>query len=426
MGKMCRIGLFVCLLSCTFFLASCDESSFLSYLGIASAPVQSHHVDSESHTQYGDDITLTVGTEKATPLKGMVRHTERLVPHEEMTVLFRVDGYIADMYSVSFESENGTEQKTEAGCGIKVKKGDILVQLRTGDYQNKVASARVALNKALASRRQASLDLERYRALLDSKAVSQAEYDQVVERVDAVKAKEEGARIRLAKTMEQLKDTALFAPMDGVIMQKHVHVGDFVEAGSPAYTIADLSRMKVLFVVPDWLVTQLHVGGTLLVDLPMLGQITLGTIVSVVPTAGAEHHTFDVELALDNADGAMQEGMTAFIAWRESGLEVDEEALYVFRKELAMRRDIPAIAMSAIVHVEGIRSGYAVYIVEKHYDKKGVERFCVRERQVTIGCVEGDNVELLTGVAVGDEIVVLGASRLFDGAVVRILPKGEQ
>lgn len=425
MGKMCRIGLFVCLLSCTFFLASCDESSFLSHLGITPTPVQSHHVASENHTQDGGDITLTVGTEKAAPLKTMVRHTERLVPHEEMTILFRVDGYIADIYTVSVDSENGIEQKTEAGCGVKVKKGDMLVQLRTGDYQNKVVVARGMLNRALASRRQASLDMERYRALLDSKAVSQAEYDQVVERVDAVKAKEEAARMRLAQAMAQLKDTALFAPMDGVITKKHVHVEQLVEAGSPAYTVADFSHMKVLFVVPDWLVTQLHVGDILPVDLPMLGRIAQGTIVSVVPTAGAEHHTFDVELALDNADEAMQEGMTACILWNRSGLEVDEEALYAFRKESAKRKDIPAIAMSAIVHAQGNSTEYIVYVVEKQHDKKGAERFCVRERQVTIGRVDGDNVELLTGVAMDDEIVVLGASRLFDGAVVRILPKGQ-
>lgn len=422
MGTVCRIGLFACLLGCTLFLASCDDSSLLSDLGLSTTPAQSHDVELSSHIQQA----FPVATKKAEPLKAVARHTKILMPCEEVPVLFRVGGYIADMYMISFVSKDGVEQKLEAKPGDKVKKGDLLVQLCTGDYQDKVASARGVFTKALASRRQACLDLERYRALLDSKAVGQAEYDQVVERVDAVKAKEESARIRLAKAMEQLKDTALFAPMDGVITQKHVHVGDLVEAGALAYTVADFSNMKVRFVVPDWLVTQLHVGDVLPVDLPALAYVAQGTIVRVVPSSGAGHHSFTLEIAIDNADAALQEGMPASIIWHESGLDVDEAALYAFTQESAKNEEIPAIAMSAIVHLEGTSSDYAVYVVEKQHDTQSVERFYVRERQVTIGRVDGDNVELLTGVAVGDEIVVLGTSRLFDGAQVRILPQGQE
>lgn len=79
--------------------------------------------------------------------------------------------------------------------------------------------------------------------------------------------------------------------------------------------------------------------------------------------------------------------------------------------------------MSAIMRPHGKIDGYAVFVVEKQDDSAQALRVC--ERQVTIGRVEGDMVELLTGVQVGEQVVVLGATRLFDGATVRILPKGE-
>ncbi len=320
------------------------------------------------------------------------------------------------MQAVSDQEQN--PRIIDADRGATVNKGDVLVQLRTTDYQRRVAAARGALNEALASRRQAILDLERYSTLLDSKAIAQAEYDQIVERVDAVKAKEEAARGNLAQAMEMLKDTTLFSPMDGIITQKSVQRGMHAEAGTAAYTVADFSRMKALFGVPDWLVRQIQVGDVLPVDVSVLGHVAQGQIVSISPSTDAQSRVFDVEIELDNADGAMKDGMTASVLWRESGLMVDEQSL-----QESMEKDIPAVSMSAIMRPHGKNNGYAVFVVEKQDDSTQALR--VRERLVTIGRVEGDKVELLTGVQVGEQVVVLGATRLFDGATVRILPKGE-
>lgn len=420
MNVLCRNLLLVSLLIVSLFLCACDTSSFLASVGLSSGDTQSDTRQNSENTQENGNIarTLPVAIERATPLQAVaaVRYTATLMPREEVSVLFRVGGYIADIYTLSSEDSDGN--RVDAERGAKVNKGDVLVQLRTTDYQGRVVAARGVLNEALASRRQAVLDMERYRSLLDSKAIAQAEYDRIVERVDAIKAKEEAAQGNLTQALELLKDTALFSPIDGIITQKNVQRGQLAVAGSMAYVVADFSRMKALFGVPDWLVTQLHTGDVLPVELSVLGRVAQGTIVSVAPSADAQSRVFDVEIEIDNADGLMKEGMTASVLWRESGLDLRKQSL----ENESQRVEIPAVPMSAIMRPRGKSSGYAVYVVEKQQDG---DSFYAQERQVTLGRVQGDKVELLTGVALGEDIVVLGATRLSDGAAVRILPKGE-
>lgn len=361
---------------------------------------------------------FSVATEQVPPLQIMdqISYSTELAPYEEFFIYFHTDGYIADIYSVPSSHPDYTDSaKVDAAYGDKVKKGDILVQLSTVDHQKRIASAREALHKALAQSRQATLDLEQYRTLLESKAIARSEFDTRIEHIDAVKAEEEAARANLVKAMEALQDTALSSPIDGIITHTFVQRGMAAVAGALAYIIVDCSRMKALFIVPDWLVEQISVGTTLAVALRDRERCE-GQVTAIRPLFEAQSPVFELELCFANLHECMLHE-TARLLLGENGLLIHEQTLSLSSQEIL------AVPMSALVRPHGQDGDHAVFIVEKTMDSTGTSTLYARECIVEIGRVQGDKVEILSGVQLGADVVVLGAERLFDGAPVRLLPK---
>lgn len=428
MHKLIWLFLFLCL---SLVLYISDFSSFLAKLerNIAQEMHRYFSLEQVEEKVHDRKHPLSVAIEQAAPLQVVdpVYYTSKLVPYEEFSIEFTVSGYIADIYTVySYNSQNLSitivnEKKVDAERGDKVKKGDILVQLRTIDYEKRLVSARAALNRALAHRRQVSLDLEKYRTLLESSAIARSEFDKLVEYLDAVVAREEAARAYLKQTMEELRNTTLFSPIDGIITEKYVHRGMLATAGSMAYTVADYSRMKAIFIVPDWFAEQLYLDGTFPVSIDGVGHSIIGHITGISPLTVAERPVFELELRFDNAYSFLQDDpirhRTVSLLWRDSGLIIEKQG------NLPTYQEIPAIPMSALVRPQGKDSGHAVFIVEKQAESTGEVSFYVRECLVKIGRVQGDKVEILSGIHIGDDVVVLGSERLYHGAVVRLLPE---
>lgn len=338
-----------------------------------------------------------VGVQVAAPLEGVSgrRYTATLQPREQVAVAFRVGGYVEDILSVP-----GPAGGVDADRGAAVRRGQVLARLRTTDYQARVATARAALAEAVAVRRQAGIDLERLSTLLRSKAVAQADYDKARERADSAVAREEAARGRLAEALEQLRDTAIISPLSGVITRRGVERGTLATPGHVAYEVADLSRMKAVFGVPDVVVGALRPGAMLEVRVAALDRVMEGSITAVSPAADKRSRIFDVEIGIPNVDQSLKDGMSATVV-----LGAGEAG------------PLPAVPLAAVVRPAGSTEGYAVFVVERRN-----EADVAVLRTVQLGAVEGSNVELLEGVRVGEPVVVLGATLLRDGEPVKVLP----
>lgn len=354
------------------------------------------------------EASRPVGVEVAAPLEGVTgrRYTATLEPREQVSVAFRVGGYVEDILTVSAgaEAKGNNARRVDAERGDRVRKGQVLARLRTTDYQGRVAAARGAVDEAVAARRQSALDLERLGTLLRDKAVAQADYDRAREKADATVAREEAARGRLAEALDQLRDTALICPLDGVLTKRSVERGTLATPGMVAYVVADMTRMKAVFGVPDTLVDAVRPGAHLDVLVPSVGVAQQGRVTAVSPAADKRSRIFDVEVTLDNAGGLLREGMSATV---ELGGGSAGPA--------------PAVPLAAVVRPAGRAEGYAVFVVE---DVDGGT--VAHEREVVPGTVEGSRVELTQGVRPGERVVVLGATLLHDGEHVRVLPGGAE
>ena len=180
--------------------------------------------------------------------------------------------------------------------GAYVKTGDVLLRLAADDRM-----AKLQQTKALLAQRQIEFD--------SSKKLSAKGYRADTE-VAAAVARLEEAKAAVASMEIDIGYTTITAPFEGVIEQRPVEIGDFVDVGTPVATIVDLDPMRVVGHVVEGDVTKLKpemAGAAKLVT----GETLQGRLSFVGAMADDQTRTFRVELEVPNPDRRIVEGISA-------------------------------------------------------------------------------------------------------------------
>lgn len=125
-----------------------------------------------------------------------------------------------------------------ADVGDHVRKGDVLARIDNTEQRAEVEISRAKLQSAQATRVQKQLSFDRYQSLLQSKAISQATFDQAKEDLVTAQGSEETAKANLATSEDELAYTELKADADGIITARNIEVGQVVSAAQAALTLA--------------------------------------------------------------------------------------------------------------------------------------------------------------------------------------------
>jgi RND family efflux transporter MFP subunit len=211
------------------------------------------------------------------------------------------------------------------------------------------------------------------------------------------------AQIELARI--GLRDTLLVAPRRGIILERKIEIGSLVAGGSIGFLIGDVSTVKALFGVPDSVVHRLTLGRPLAVTTEAFrGETFAGPITAISPSADAQSRVFDVEITIANRSGRLRPGMIG-------GVDVPSGSA------AAPDGRVPAVPLSAIVRSEKHPDEYSVLVVSESDQKTSA-----RSRAVTLGAVEGNLVSVTAGLMAGERVVMMGATLLTDGEIVRVIP----
>jgi RND family efflux transporter MFP subunit len=286
--------------------------------------------------------------------------------------------------------------------GDRVAKGAVLATLDDRELQAKVRQAESALRQAEAGRSQAATQLElatatlaRYQALLDGRAVSRQEFDNVAAQQAMARsavAQAESAVAQAQSGVEEAKTWLAFAvitsPVSGRITAKRVDPGSMAAPGQPLLVVEQEGRHRV----------ELPVDGTL------SGTITKGAPLSVFVEAAGLQVTVPVTEVVPSADPVSR----TFIVRADLPANPRLSAGQYARVSVALgKRTALAVPESALVR-RGQLDGVFV-------DAGGVLAF----RIVQVGrAARPGSVEILSGLAAGERVVVEGAERAVDGARV--------
>lgn len=126
-----------------------------------------------------------------------------------------------------------------------VRKGDVVAELRADDLRASIAEARARAGEADADIRLYRIEVGRAENLVAQKVEAQAGADLARRNLEAAEARRATAGAEVERLQAELAKTRIVAPIDGVVIAKHVHTGETVDAGAALVEIADLRRVRI-------------------------------------------------------------------------------------------------------------------------------------------------------------------------------------
>lgn len=140
---------------------------------------------------------------------------------------------------------SGTIDRLDVEEKQAVKKGDVIAVIEANDTRAALAVARARVAEADADIRLFSLESSRARNLWTAEVGSKQAWEKAERDLDAARARRASAAAEVRRLEALVAKTILTAPIDGVVVDRAVHAGETIAAGSPLVTIADLKKMRV-------------------------------------------------------------------------------------------------------------------------------------------------------------------------------------
>jgi RND family efflux transporter MFP subunit len=325
------------------------------------------------------------------------RYSALVTPDAQTPLAFRIPGYV-----VSLKQVRGPDGRLrEIAEGDRVRRGELLAQIRNAEYQDKVRQASSVADAAQAAAVKAQLDYERATRLYEAQSLTKPDFDTAQAQYDATRAQVRAAVAQTSEAQTALTDTTLLAPFDGEIVKKTVELGSFVGPGTPTFVIASTELAKIIVGVPDTMVRSLRVGQPTDVAVDAFPNRPFRASISrIASAADPTSRHFEVEVAIRNHDHLLKTGMIGSLQFVVEGREAPQ----------------PSISVPLGAIVPGPGGKYGVFLVA------GSSAGDIAQlRPVEIGSVNGNEISIASGLAAGDTVITMGATLLKDGQRVEVL-----
>ena len=324
-------------------------------------------------------MTVTVETVRTEKVSRSVEATGSIQPWQEVIIGPEVGGYRVSAVLVD--------------VGDKVRRGQTLVRLSADMLESEVASRQAALRSAEARATNAAAASRRGQTIAATGALSQANLDTLAADQVATQAQVETTRSDLATSTLRLKYTQVIAPDDGVVTSRLVSVGQVAQAGGEMLRLLRQGRVEWRAEVPESRLGQIKVGQDVSIT-SADGSVIAGKVRMVAPTVMVNSRSALVYVDIQN--GQARPGMFA-----HGRISIG-------------RGDALLVPVTSVVMLDG----YSYVFVLKDGDV--VERRLVQ----SVG-VQGDTLEIASGLAAGETIAVKGAGFLKDRDPVRVAKAGD-
>ncbi len=203
----------------------------------------------------------------------------------------------------------------------------------------------------------------------------------------------EESRIRWERANVALAHASVRAPVDGVVAERAVKLGDRIGPSNKLFSLVDLRKLIAYVHVPGRDMRYINTGRRARLTSDFLpGEVFQGYILRISPVVDPRNGTFKVTLAVDESADRLRPGMFITV-----------------NIVTATRGDAVLVPKRAVVHDDGFPH---VFVVSDSIAKR---------KRLEVGFEDSENFEVLSGTTKGDRIVVVGQNGLKDGAKVRVI-----
>ena len=262
--------------------------------------------------------------------------------------------------------------------GDYVKKGEVIARIDERSAARALEASEAQVLEAQAALANARSQYERSKQLLAQKFISQAALDQAEATYKAAQARVGALVAGAGQAATERSYATVLAPYSGVVMARHVELGEMASPGRPLMTGFDPSTLRVVATVPQTEVAAIQAGGKARIEVPSLGRWVDVKAMTIVPAADPRTHTTRIRLELPAEVRGVYPGVYArahFVIGRAPRLLVPRAAV-LRRSEVT-----------------------AVYVVD--------EQGRARMRQIRLGGAGDEtSVEVLAGLKQGERVAL--------------------
>ena len=270
--------------------------------------------------------------------------------------------------------------------GQKVRKGDVLAKIDDGGLSQQLAQLKIQAELAKTT-------FERQQRLWDQKIGSEMQYLQA-------KSNYEAQDQAIAQLEQQVAKTVIRAPFSGTIDDVLTEQGSVVMPGqTELLRIINLDNMYIVTDVPEKYIANITRNKKVEVEFPVLGKKIDSKVRQVGNFINPANRTFKVEVSVPNKDKSIKPNLTA-------KLRIND---YSNKNALLIPQGIIS---------ENANGEQYIYIVS---DKTGNDEAVAEKKIITTGLTQGDYIEVINGLEVGNEIIQEGARSVNDGQTVKII-----
>ena len=315
-----------------------------------------------------EDEAPPIPVETATPERGdiyaLYSGTAPIEAYAEADVIAKVEGEIREMLV-----EEGED----------VSKDQVLARL-DGDR------LRLELNESEARLRKLQRDYQRNVDLREKGLISEGDFDKIKFDMEALEASHNLARL-------ELDYTQIRAPIDGVVSERYVKLGNTIKVGEPLFRVTSLDPLVAYLFIPEREYRRIAPGQPVAIVIDALaGEPILASVTRVSPIVDPETGTFKITVEIDDPERRIKPGMFGRLS-------------VVYDK----RENVLKIPRSALLEDAGNTS---VFVVED-----GV----AISKTVETGYSDRGMVEIVKGIVDGEQVVTVGQSGLKEQARVTVI-----
>jgi membrane fusion protein (multidrug efflux system) len=233
-------------------------------------------------------------------------------------------------------------------------------------------------------------DFQRNLDLKDRSLISPGDFEKIQYEMEALQATANLAKLELSYT-------EIRAPIDGVVSQRYVKVGNTIETGAPTFQITSLEPLVSYLHVPEREYRRIERGQTAGIAVDALqGTRFTGTVARISPVVDPLTGTFKITIEVSDSSRRLKPGMFGRI-----------------RIVYDRHENVLQIPRNAIIQEAGEP---AVFVVDDD---------TAQRRVVRTGYIEGGRIEIVEGLTDNEQFVLVGQTGLRDGSKVSIINDGE-
>jgi membrane fusion protein (multidrug efflux system) len=288
--------------------------------------------------------------------------------------------------TVSAEFEGRIERiPCEEGC--RVRAGDLLIQLNADLIRPAHEMAKVQVERD-------QIEYDRMRKLVEEDATSRRDLDDATTKLAISKA-------QLEEVAARLERTNIFAPLAGVLNDLMVEEGEYVSIGTPVAQIVETDVVKVVVQVPESDIVFFETGSEAEILVRTRDEVLnhtkdedkwlKGNITFISEMADQQTRSTRMEISVPNRDGVVRSGQIVLAK--------------------LTRRILKEAVMIPLLAVIPMEQGNAVYVVNSSEASR---------REVKLGIIKGDRVQIISGVGPGDRLIIAGHRFVAPGQKVNI------